>query len=73
MTYLNEQNKKSSTRLIFVIGSFWNMAMTTYLGVVLKCEPGLLLAFFSGIEAVLIGLKLGQKGQEVKNNRNETR
>lgn len=55
----------SSGRLIFVIGSFWNMVMTTYL-VFHDVEPATALAFFSGVEAVLLGLKLGQNIQEKK-------
>jgi hypothetical protein len=58
---------KSATRLIFLIGSLWNMLMTTYL-VYIRIEPAMCLAFFSGIEAVLIGLKLGQKPMENKIN-----
>lgn len=49
----------SSNRLIFVIGSLWVMAMTTYLGFK-GIEVPILIAFYSGIQAVLIGLKLGQ-------------
>jgi len=61
------QGNKSATRLIFLIGSLWNMLLTTYL-VYIKIDPAMCLAFFSGIEAVLIGLKLGQKPMENKIN-----
>lgn len=54
---------KSATRLIFLIGSLWNMVMSSYL-VFTKVDPAMCLAFFSGIQAVLIGLKLGQKPLE---------
>jgi hypothetical protein len=64
MSYLKEDNgKNSSGRLIFFVGSFWNMAMTTYL-LLSGVDPAVSLAFFSGVEAVLIGLKIGGKQQE---------
>jgi len=63
--YLKDaKGNDSSNRLIFVIGSLWCMAMTTYLGVWTNCEVPILIAFYSGIQAVLIGLKLGQKPME---------
>ncbi len=53
----------SSLRLIFVFGTLWNMLITTYLilgpGVVLEA-----ISFFSAIEGILAGLKLGQKPME---------
>jgi hypothetical protein len=65
-TFLKEKNgSDSSARLIFVIGSLWNMATSTYL-IYKGTDPALVLAFFSGVEAVLIGLKLGQKPMEEK-------
>ena len=64
MTFFNEEGKNSSTRLIFVIGSFWAMAITTYLAVSQQVAPPVLLAFYSGVQGTLIGLKLGQKQQE---------
>jgi hypothetical protein len=56
---------KSSTRLIFVIGSVWAMGLTTFLAVQ-GIEVPVLIAFFSAIEGVWIGLKLGQKPMEGK-------
>lgn len=56
---------KSSTRLIFVIGSIWNMALCSYL-VFEGIEAGALVATFSAIEGVFVGLKLGQKPMEGK-------
>lgn len=58
-----EQGVNSATRLIFVIGSLWNIAMTTFIFVKGVDYAGCL-AFFSGVEAVLLGLKLGQKAME---------
>lgn len=53
----------SSTRLVFIIGSIWNMALCSYLAFNGADIPGLI-ALFSAIEGVLIGLKLGQKPME---------
>ena len=58
---------KSVTRLIFLIGSIWNMVMSSYL-IITHIDTAMCLAFFSGIEAVLIGLKLGQKPMENHEN-----
>jgi len=63
MSFLKEKSEKSSTRLVFVVGSFWAMAITTYLAFE-SISPAVLLAFYSGIQGTLIGLKLGQKQQE---------
>ena len=62
----DDKGNDSATRLIFVIGSFWNMSMTTYLMVTKAAGAGELIAFFTAIQAVLIGLKLGQKPMENK-------
>jgi hypothetical protein len=56
---------RSSTRLIFVIGSVWAMGLTTFLAVQ-GIEVPVLIAFFSAVEGVWIGLKLGQKPMENK-------
>ena len=56
---------RSSTRLIFVIGSAWTMGITTYLAIQGVDVP-VLIAFFSAIEGVWVGLKLGQKPMENK-------
>jgi hypothetical protein len=56
----------SSTRLIFVIGSVWNMGLCTYLVIAGEISPGALVATFSAIEGVWVGLKLGQKPMENK-------
>lgn len=56
---------QSSTRLIFVIGSIWAMAMSTYFAIH-GTEPAVILAFFAGTEGSLTGLKLGQKIMENK-------
>jgi len=55
----------SSTRLVFIIGSIWNMGLCSYLAFNGADIPGLI-ALFSAIEGVLIGLKLGQKPMEEK-------
>lgn len=56
---------KSSNRLIFVIGSMWNMLLCSYLAY-RSIDPLVILSTYSGIQAVLIGLKLGQKAMESK-------
>ena len=56
----------SSTRLIFVIGSVWNMGLCTYLVIFGEIGAGALVATFSAIEGVWVGLKLGQKPMENK-------
>lgn len=61
----DESGSFSSTRLIFVIGSVWNMALCTYL-VFNGIEAGALVATFSALEGVFVGLKLGQKPMEGK-------
>ena len=64
MSYLRDENGRlSSTRLIFLIGSFWNMAMTSILALN-NVEVASLIAFYSAVQGVLIGLKLGQKPME---------
>lgn len=62
--FFKERNgQSSSTRLIFFIGSFWTMAITTYLAVAGE-TTGSLIAFFSAVMGVFVGLKLGQKPME---------
>jgi hypothetical protein len=56
---------RSSARLIFVFGSYWNMALCSYLALTGN-EPGTVIATFSAIEGVLLGIKLGQKNMETK-------
>ncbi len=64
--YLREADGRlSSSRLIFVIGSIWNMALCTYL-VFHGIEAGALVATFSALQGVFVGLKLGQKPMESK-------
>jgi hypothetical protein len=58
---------QSSTRVIFVVGSFWNMIMTSALAFASTgVKVGELIAFYTAIQAVLVGLKLGQKPMEKK-------
>ena len=63
--FTDENGGFSSTRLIFVLGSVWNMALCTYL-VFDGIEAGALVATFSALEGVFVGLKLGQKPMERK-------
>jgi len=58
----------SSTRLVFIIGSVWNMSLCSYLAFNGADIPGLI-ALFSAVEGVLIGLKLGQKPMEEKTSK----
>ena len=58
----------SSTRLIFVIGSVWAMGITTYLAT-RGVDIPVLIAFFSAVEGVWVGLKLGQKPMEKNNSK----
>lgn len=60
-----EDGSLSSTRLVFVIGSVWNMGLCTYL-VLNGIEAGALVATFSALQGVFVGLKLGQKPMEGK-------
>jgi hypothetical protein len=66
MGYLQEPNgSNSAARLIFVIGSIWTMLVCSFL-VWKEIEPLTLIAVFSAMEGVWIGLKLGQKPMEQK-------
>jgi hypothetical protein len=69
MALLREPNGEfSSARLIFIIGSIWTMLMTTYLAWQGATHLELV-AFFGPVEAVWVGLKLGQKPMEQKLNK----
>jgi len=71
MGYLKEDNgRDSSTRLIFVIGSIWVMAICSYLVIANEISTGALMATFGSLMGVLIGLKLGQKPMEQKTKSN---
>ena len=64
--FLKEKNgQSSSTRLIFFIGAFWTMSLTTYL-TFKGNQIGELIAFFSALMGVFVALKLGQKPMEDK-------
>jgi len=56
----------SSIRLIFTIGSFWNMVVCTYL-VLTGAGYLALIATFTTVESALLGMKLGQKHMETTN------
>ena len=68
MQLLQEANGKfSSNRLIFIVGSAWNMIMVSalaFLGEGVAIAG--LVSFFAAIQSVLITLKLGQKNMEAK-------
>jgi len=67
MGYLTEDNgERSGTRLIFIVGSFWNMLLCSYLVIFGDMQPTILIAVYGTIQGVLIGLKLGQKPMEQK-------
>jgi hypothetical protein len=67
MGFLKESNgTDSAARLIFVIGSIWTMLLCTYFAVFSEIQPTTLVIMFSSMEAVWIGLKLGQKPMEQK-------
>ncbi len=70
-TYFWEESpgNQSANRLIFIIGSFWAMALTTVLAIKFKKEVVDLIALFSALEGLLIGLKVGQKAMENKNGK----
>jgi len=55
---------RSANRLIFLIGSFWNMLLTTFVIIHNHADLVIALAFWSGIQGVLVGQKLGQKAME---------
>jgi len=63
--FKDKAGQLSSTRLIFIIGSFWNLVISTVL-ILMGKEPVTVLAFFSGIQGVLAGTKIVQKAQENK-------
>jgi len=66
MGLITEDNgQKSITRIIFLIGSLWAMALTTYLALS-GTEPGILIAVFGSLQGTYVGLKLGQKPMEQK-------
>jgi hypothetical protein len=57
------EGQKSATRLIFVIGSLWNMALSTYLAY--KGGHAVdVLSVWGGVQAILTGGKLIQKPME---------
>jgi len=64
--FTDANGEHSSTRLIFVIGSVWNMGLCSYLVIFGEIGAGALVATFSAIEGVWVGLKLGQKPMETK-------
>ena len=66
MGFLSESTGVSSAaRLIFVIGSVWTMLLCSFFAIK-GIEPVTLVIVFSSMEAVWIGLKLGQKPMEQK-------
>jgi hypothetical protein len=53
----------SIMRLIFAVGMFWAMGLTTGMAITGTSVP-LLVALFSALSGVFIGLKLGQTQME---------
>lgn len=69
---LDTNSTISSTRFIYLVGSFWNMTTTTLLVYLLRNELtpiliGAIAAFFSAIQGVWTYNKIKQKGQELNN------
>jgi hypothetical protein len=65
-TFFKEANgDDSSSRLIFIVGSIWNMAMSSYM-IIKVIDIPVVIAFFTAVEAVFVALKLGQKPMESK-------
>lgn len=65
--FQESEGVNSGARLIFIIGSFWNIAMSTYFALSGVDPPGVL-AFFAGIETSLGAIKVSQKYLEKKND-----
>jgi len=64
--FLKDANGQwSSIRLIFLTGSLWNMIITSII-VLHNNDVQSSIAFFSAVEGILLGLKLGQKPMENK-------
>lgn len=58
----------SSSRLVFILGTFFNMALTAYLAHTGKYDLISLATFCASIEAVFAGQKIWNKTIEEKNN-----
>jgi hypothetical protein len=69
-TYFWEETpgNQSASRLIFMVGSVWAMAICTVLAIkfipIGKISVAEIIALFSAIEGLLVGLKVGQKALE---------
>ena len=64
--FQDRDGSSSATRLIFIIGSAWNMAICSILLVTLKSDITSVMTFFITVEGTLAALKLVQKQQEKK-------
>lgn len=60
---------QSSGRLIYIVSSFWDIFLTTIL-ILRGVEPLIVMAFFSGMQAVISGAKLYQNKQENNADKN---
>jgi hypothetical protein len=60
-----ENGRLSSNRVVFLIGSFWNIAIATYM-ILSGHDSGDVLVYFSGVQGVLSGAKLIQRQLEKK-------
>lgn len=61
------EGQKSATRLVFIIGTFWAMALCTAVYFVSKPNPMELAGAFGTLIAALGGIKVIQKPFEGKN------
>jgi hypothetical protein len=65
--FQEKANHNSAARLIFIVGSFWNMAFTTSLAFAFEGVTVMdLVLIFTSIESALLAIKVGQKIIEVK-------
>ena len=68
MKFFEEPTGKSITRVMFVIGILWAMLVTTVLTFSMDWSAGEFIAVFTATSGIFIGLKLGQKPMEKRNN-----
>ncbi|GAI81609.1 unnamed protein product, partial [marine sediment metagenome] len=64
MKFFEEPTGKSITRVMFVVGVSWSMAITTLLTISMGWSAGEFIAVFTATSGIFIGLKLGQKPME---------
>jgi hypothetical protein len=64
--------QSSMTRLIFFVGMLYAMVFTAFYTFTFKPGTGEVIALFTAMTGVFIGLKLGQKPMEEKSNNIKT-